>query len=108
MTEFKIKCYKKVSNKWIYIGIYTPDFLIIQRKNGQIYKVVIVETKGEIYKNEPQFKDKRIFMETEFAKQNNKAFGYERFDYLYLEDTLPENDRILITHKKIVSFFEEE
>ena len=108
MTEFKIKCYKKVSNKWIYIGIYTPDFLIIQRKNGQIYKAVIVETKGEIYKNEPQFKDKRIFMETEFAKQNNKAFGYERFDYLYLEDTLPENERILITHKKIVSFFEEE
>ena len=47
-------------------------------------------------------------METEFAKQNNKAFGYERFDYLYLEDTLPENERILITHKKIVSFFEEE
>ena len=107
MTEFKIKCYKKVNSKWLYIGIYTPDFLILQRQNGQIHKVVIVETKGEIYKNDPKFKDKRIFMETEFAKQNNKAFGYERFDYLYLEDVLPENDRILITRNKIMDFFED-
>ncbi len=108
MTEFKIKCYKKINSKWVYIGIYTPDFLIIQRQNGQIYKAVIVETKGEIYKNDPQFKDKRIFMETEFAKQNNRAFGYERFDYLYLEDALSKNERILITRKKIADFFEEE
>lgn len=108
MTEFKIKCYKKVDSKWVYIGIYTPDFLILQRRDGRIYKVVIVETKGEIYKNDLKFKDKRIFMETEFAKQNNKAFGYERFDYLYLEDVLSENERISITRKKIVDFFEEE
>ena len=107
MTEFKIKCYKKVNSKWLYIGIYTPDFLILQRRDEQIHKAVIVETKGEIYKNDPKFKDKRIFMETEFAKQNNKAFGYERFDYLYLEDVLPENDRILITRNKIVDFFED-
>lgn len=32
--------------------------------------------------------EKKTFMETEFSKQNNTAFGYERFDYLYLEDTL--------------------
>lgn len=106
MTEFKMKCYKKVNSKWLYIGIYTPDYLIIQRRDGQIHKAVIVETKGEIYKNDPKFKDKRIFMETEFSKQNNKAFGYERFDYLYLEDRLSENDRILITRNKIVDFFE--
>lgn len=106
MTEFKIKCYKKLNRKWVYIGIYTPDFLVIQRQNGQIHKAVIVETKGEIYKE--KFKEKRIFMETEFAKQNNRAFGYERFDYLYLEDSLTENERILITRKKIVDFFEEE
>lgn len=105
MTEFKIKCYKKLNRKWVYIGIYTPDFLIIQRQRGQIHKAVIVETKGEIYKNDPKFRDKRIFMEIEFAKQNNRAFGYERFDYLYLEDMLPENERILITRKKIVDFF---
>ena len=27
--------------------------------------------------------------ETELSKQNNNAFGYERFDYLYLEDFFP-------------------
>ena len=107
MTEFKIKCYKNSNGKWSYVGIYTPDFLIIKRKNGKIHKAIIVETKGDIYKNDPTFKDKRIFMENEFAKKNNEAFGYERFDYLYLEDSLPDNDRIILTHNKIRGFFAE-
>lgn len=106
MTEFKIKCYRKENSKWVYTGIYTPDFLVLQRKNGQIYKAVIVETKGEVYKE--KFRDKRIFMEAEFVKLNNKAFGYERFDFLYLEDTLSENERISMARNKIMEFFEEE
>ena len=106
LTEFKIKCYKKSNGKWAYIGMYTPDFIIIKRQDGQIHKAVIVETKGEIYRE--KFKDRRTFMETEFTRQNNKAFGYERFDYLYLEDTLSEKDRIHITREKIKRFFREE
>lgn len=47
-------------------------------------------------------------METEFSKQNNTAYGYERFDYLYLEDTLPEKDRLILTRRKICEFFKEE
>ncbi len=107
MTEFKIKCYKKNGSKWRYIGIYTPDFLIIKRKDGKIYKIIVVETKGEIYAKDSTFKDKKTFMETEFSKQNNAAYGYERFDYLYLEDTLPEKDRLTLTHNKIREFFKE-
>ena len=107
MTEFKIKCYNNAKGKWSYVGLYTPDFLIIKRKEGKIHKAIIVETKGDIYKNDPAFKDKRTFMETEFAKKNNETFGYQRFDYLYLEDTLSENDRILMTHNKICEFFKE-
>ena len=107
MTEFKIKCYKKTGGKWNYIGIYTPDFLIIKRKDGVIHKVIVVETKGGIYANDPAFKYKKNFMEIEFSKQNNAAYGYERFDYLYLEDTLPEKDRLTQTHQKICEFFKE-
>lgn len=107
MTEFKIKCYKKIGGKWNYIGIYTPDFLIIRRKDGVIHKVIVVETKGQIYAKDPVFKDKKNFMETEFSKQNNTAYGYERFDYLYLEDTLSEKDRLIQTHQKICEFFKE-
>lgn len=107
LTEFKIKCYKSDGDKWRYVGMYTPDFLIIQRKDGKIYKAIIVETKGNIYANIPTFKDKRSFMETQFIKQNNDKFGYKRFDYLYLEDTLPEKDRLLQTYAKIKKFFEE-
>ena len=107
MTEFKIKCYNKNGNKWSYVGIYTPDFLIIKRKDGKIHKIIIVETKGEIYANDPTFKDKKTFMETEFSKQNNSAYGYERFDYLYLEDSLSEKDRLKLIHDKICEFFKE-
>lgn len=105
MTEFKIKCYKNSGSRWQYIGMYTPDFLILQRKDGKIHKAIIVETKGEIYANDPTFKDKRRFTETEFLRQNNKAFGYARFEYLYLEDTVPEHDRIIKAQEKINEFF---
>ncbi len=108
MTEFKIKCYKQKDGRWSYVGVYTPDFLIIKRKDDRIHKIIIVETKGEIYKNDPTFIDKRTFMETEFLTQNNAVFGYERFDYLYLEDTLSDPDRKQITYQKIRGFFEEE
>ncbi len=105
MTEFKIKCYKRTAKGWQYVGMYTPDFLIIQRRDGKIHKAIITETKGKIYANEPTFQEKRRFMETEFPRYNNSAFGYERFDYLYLEDTLPEAERIRVTHEKICEFF---
>ena len=88
--------------------MYTPDFLIIKRKDGKIHKAIIVETKGKIYANDPTFKDKRSFMESESTKQNNQQFGYDRFEYLYLEDTLSESERIKLTHKTICEFFEEE
>lgn len=105
MTEFKIKCFKKTNSKWEYIGIYTPDFLIIQRKDGKIHKAVIAETKGAIYSRDPTFVSKRAFMESDFARLNNEVFGYKRFDYLYLEDTLTENERIKKTHQKLQEFF---
>ncbi|MBW7476683.1 DEAD/DEAH box helicase family protein [Paenibacillus oenotherae] len=108
LTEFKIRCYKTNTGRWKYIGMYTPDFLIIQRKNTIIHKAIIVETKGEIYASNPTFADKRIYMDTEFKKQNNNAFGYKRFEYLYLEDSLPEKERILKTHQTIGAFFKED
>lgn len=106
LTEFKIKCYQKIGSGWRYIGIYTPDFLIIQRNaENKIHKAIIVETKGQIYANDPTFKEKRRFMETEFLRQNNAAFGYVRFEYLYLEDTLQERERLVLAQHKIQDYF---
>lgn len=107
MTEFKIKCYRRSDRAWHYVGMYTPDFLIVKRKDGEIHKAIIVETKGAIYANDPTFRDKRSFMEGAFLRQNNAAFGYERFEYLYLEDSFPEAERIRLTHEKICEFFKE-
>ena len=66
-------------------GKYTPDFLIIKRKNGgkyqnknnkgKIEKILIIETKGIIYYNE-EFRQKEAFVKNEFIKYNPN-FKYE-------------------------------
>lgn len=108
-TEFRIDCYKQNDKKqWGYIGKYTPDFLIIKRDGkDKIHKALIVETKGEIYATDEKFKSRKAFVESEFLKANNDKFGYKRFDYLYLEDTLSETERITKTNEIITSFFNE-
>ena len=107
LTEFKIRCYKKINCYWKYIGMYTPDFLIIQRKDGAIHRAIIVETKGQIYANEPTFQDKKAFVQNTFLQKNNEVFQYARFEYLYLEDSESEQERINKTADVIKKFFEE-
>ena len=102
LTEFQLDCYKRGSHGWRFVGQYTPDFLILQRRNGEIYKVLIVETKGELYA--PAFQDRKLFAETEFLEQNERAFGYRRFEYLYIEGSLSANEARILD--KIHSFFE--
>ena len=103
MTEFRIKCYRQHGNRWDYIGMYTPDFLLIQRKDGKIYKAIIIETKGAGF--EKNFEKKRKFMEEAFVQQNNNRFRYERFDFLYLADSLSDHERIYKTQQSITAFF---
>ncbi len=107
LTEFKISCYKKLGSYWKYIGMYTPDFLIIQRKDGAIHRAIIVETKGRIYANDPTFQDKKAFVQNTFLQKNNETFKYHRFEYLYLEDSESEQERINKTATAIKDFFEE-
>lgn len=104
LTEFKIDCYKQISNEWRYIGKYVPDFLLISRtSDGQIHKIIIIETKGEGFA--AKFEDRRNFIETEFIKKNNEKFGYSRFNFLYLEDTLSKEKQEKQTISAINHFF---
>ena len=104
LTEFKIKCYKQEGKHWRYLGYYYPDFLLIHRTaEGEIHQVVIIETKGKGFA--PGFVDKRTFMETEFLKRNNEKFGYKRFDFLYLEDSMTAEQRQQMVLNTITSFF---
>lgn len=105
MTEFKIKCYRQHDKRWDYIGMYTPDFLLIQRKDGKINKAIIIETKGAGF--EKEFDDKKEFMEAVFLSENNNIFGYSRFDFLFLPDSLPETERLNRTQSRINGFFME-
>lgn len=108
LTEFQIRCFKKKNGRWLYVGRYTPDFLIVKRKKDEIYKVLITETKGKLYGESTGFQERKHFMETEFVRRNNEKYGYEKFAYFYLEDSLSEPERILLTQKKIREFFREE
>ncbi|MBM6890270.1 DEAD/DEAH box helicase family protein [Bacteroides caecigallinarum] len=104
LTEFKIDCYKQVGKEWTYIGKYVPDFLLLSRKDdGKIHRIIIIETKGEGFA--AKFADRKKFMETEFIQKNNERFGYERFHFLYLEDTQSKEEREKLTIKTIKEFF---
>lgn len=107
LTEFKIACYRSSGGAWHYIGKYTPDFLIIKRKDGAIYKVIIAEAKGGIYANADRFPEKRWFVENKFIPFNNDLYGYKRFDYLYLEDSLSDSLRKTLIHDRLCEFFGE-
>lgn len=103
LTEFKINCYEKTTKGWRYIGKYVPDFLLLSRnKEGQIDKVIIIETKGEGFAE--KFKKRLEFM-LEFVQKNNAKFGYPRFDFLYLEDTHTPEQRQQETLTAIKKFF---
>ena len=104
LTDFKIDCYKQTGREWRYIGKYVPDFLLLKRnEDGSIHRIIIIETKGEGFA--AKFADRRQFMETEFIRKNNDCFGYERFRFLYLEDTLTKEEREKKTIKVIKDFF---
>jgi len=106
LTEFVIECYKKLKNSYRYIGRYTTDFLVIQRDEAnKIHKILMLETKGEGYANDEHFKAKKAFVNGEFITSNNKAFGYKRFDFLYLEDSESLDKNLIELNDKIEGFF---
>ena len=86
ISDFTIECFDKNKHgNYVKIGNYTPDFLLLQRKENKIHQVLIIETKGGIYGE--SFKLKRRFMEQDFVQQNQAKYGFKRFDFIYLEDT---------------------
>lgn len=108
IASFRIECYKTEEKVVKKVGLYTPDFLIIRRdNNNKIDKVLIIETKGQGFKNQQEFIDRRNYIEKEFIKFNNKKFGYKKFDYLYIEDTLNEDQIMSKLNDKLYEFLKE-
>lgn len=110
LTEFSIDCYRKINHNYVKIGQYTPDFLIIQRNNTQnksdIYKILILETKGKGFAEQPAFLYRKEFIETDFLRLNNEKFNYKRFDFILLEETSKPAESIKILTDKITDFFD--
>jgi len=107
LTEFVINCFAKTGKYWKNIGRYTTDFLIIKRKDKEIFKILIIETKGKGFENNPVFIKKKNFISNEFLKQNNDKFGYDRFDFLYLSDADKMENNVFKMNEKISEFFKE-
>lgn len=87
LTEFRVDCYARRPHGWNKVGVYTPDFLLVERKDSDIYRALIIETKGSGFADQKAFVARRKFMSEEFLRMNNEKFGYPRFDYLYLSDS---------------------
>jgi len=105
LTDFRILCFAQKGTNWQRVGFYTPDFLVIKRKDNAINKVLIIETKGSGYAEQKTFKLRKQFMETEFLKMNNDKFGYKKFEYLFLQDDAQFDDNLAKLNENIVEFF---
>ncbi len=106
LTEFALDCYKKAGARWQRVGIYTPDFLVLQRgDDGRYRRVLVLETKGAGFLHEPGFQARKTFVEAWFVPENNRRAGYERFRYCVLTDEHPENVRARTLDAALSSFF---
>ena len=103
VTDFYIHCYHYDGHHWTDLGNYYPDFLLIKRREDKIYKVMIIETKGGHLAD--KFRLRKQFMEGPFLMENNDHFKYDRFDFLYLEDTLSKDERTEKMDVAIKAFF---
>lgn len=102
LTEFRIECFARAPNGWSRVGQYSPDFLLVERKDSAIHRALIVETKGAGFAKD--FAPRRRFVETEWLKMNNDKFGYRRFDFLYLEGDMNTDTRFAL-EEKVKDFF---
>ena len=104
LTEFKIECYEQLPNgTWEEVGGYVPDFLVLQRNaDGQLRRVLIIETKGEGF--ERNFAAKKTFMEGQFKADNKDHEGYPDFEFLYLPEQLKSSHSRML-REKITEFF---
>ncbi len=104
LSGFSIGCYAGGGGRTRYIGKYFPDFIMFRRDgSGQIDRIVIVETKGEGFA--PKFASRKEFIEKKFIPENNRMFGYEKFRFLYIEDTVPQARREQMIGRAITEFF---
>ncbi|HBI57646.1 MAG: DEAD/DEAH box helicase family protein [Duncaniella sp.] len=99
LTDFCVKCYdNEYDGQYKYVGLYYPDFVILQRDDtGKISRAVIVETKGTGFAQ--AFEAKRRYMETRFKELN------DNFEFLFLSESLSDEQRSETTLKTIKNFF---
>jgi hypothetical protein len=64
---------------------------------------MIIETKGGIYAD--KFRLRKQFMEGPFLAENKEHFRYDRFAFLYLEDTLSKDERTKKMDAEVKAFF---
>ncbi len=108
LTEFVINCFAKDGKYWKNVGKYTTDFLVVKRTDkNKIHKALLIETKGAIYAEDKVFQRKKSYIENEFLKLNAEKFGYQRFDFLYLEDNKDITANISKLNNKINLFFKD-
>ncbi len=101
---------ERLQSFWIQTprGKYTPDFLVLKRKDGMKYeknqtilieKAIIIETKGKPYYND-EFRAKEKFIKEEFLKYNNH-FSY----YCFVDEGKNDFSKHLVSFKQILKDF---
>ncbi len=104
-TTFRIDCYAREENRWVHVGKYTPDFLLLRKKGNRIAEALIIETKGEAFINDPGFLARRDFMET--FKTQQVGEDLPKYHYTVLPEVTDERDLDHLIRTTCKNFFSE-
>ena len=107
LTGFVIQCFAKEGRYWSSVGKYTPDFLLIQRKKKSLHKIMIIETKGQVYALDKTYQKKSKYVSSDFLRLNEEKFGYKRFDFLQLSDADKPQIAATQLNERLIEFFSE-
>lgn len=105
VADFRIECFKGSGTSWKKVGLYTPDFLIVQRCNERIDKALIVETKGKGYADDERFVARREFVEDVFVPGNDEHFDEDRYRYYFVGQDQSEEEMRRSTRGILRDFF---
>lgn len=101
LSGFFIDCFKKQEGRWKPIGKLYPTFVLLRRTadGSDIDRMLMIENQ------QADHTDREEFVKTDFIGRDTAHWGRQRFDFLYLENSLDDTDRQEETLDAIHHFF---
>lgn len=104
LTDFRIRCYRRQSGRWLYDGCYVPDFVMLRRgADGGIDRMCLIDSRDD--RDDPRHCQHVDFVSRVFIPKNNEMFSRERFRFLTVDPAATDAEKTRQTMQMINDFF---